>query len=335
MFYMRRREFITLIGGAAAGSSLLWPLAARAQQPDGVRRVGVLMGFAESDTEWQARLTAFRTALQGFGWTDGRNLRFDIRWTAGDPNRTRASAAELAASAPDVILASPHFVVLAMHQQTRTIPIVAIQSGDPVDAGFVQSYARPGGNVTAFLLFEATINAKFLQLLKEIAPHLARVAVLQSESSSWRGDFRAVEAAARSLAVKPTAMIVRDAADIERAIVTFAGEPNGGLILPPDAMTIRHRDVIIALAAKHRLTAVYSGREFMSSDGLMFYGADFTDVFRRSASYVDRILRGANPGELSVQAPTKFELVLNLKAAKALGLDVPPTLLIRADEVIE
>jgi ABC-type uncharacterized transport system substrate-binding protein len=332
---MRRREFITLLGGAAAAPALLWPFAARAQQGDRMRRLGILMGFADSDREWQVRLTAFRTALQGFGWTEGRNLRFDIRWSAGDPDRPRVFAAELAASAPDVILASPHFVVGAMRQQTRTLPIVAIQSGDPVAAGFVQSYARPGGNVTAFLLFEATISAKFLQLLKEIAPHLTRVAVIQAQSSSWRGDFRAVEVAARSLAVKPTAMIVRDAADIERAIVAFAGEPNGGLISPPDALTIRHRDLIIALAAKHRLPAVYSGREFMSSGGLMFYGADFTDVFRQSASYVDRILRGASPGELSVQAPTKFELVINLKAAKALGLDVPPTLLIRADEVIE
>jgi putative ABC transport system substrate-binding protein len=237
--------------------------------------------------------------------------------------------------APDVILVSPHFAAAAMYRQTRTVPIVAVQSGDLVDAGFTQSHARPSGNVTGFTLFEASLTAKFLQLLKEIAPQLARVAVMQSASSGWRGDFRVVESVAQSHAVEAIAEIVRDAADIERAMAALAGEPNGGLILPPDAVSIRHRQLIISLAAKHRLPAVYSGREFVTDGGLMFYGTNFTDVFRRAASYVDRILRGAKPSDLPVQAPTKFELVINLKTAKALGLDVSPALLIRADEVIE
>jgi len=328
---MRRREFITLLGGAAAA----WPFAARAQQPDRVRRIGVLMGFTENDPEWRANFAAFRAALAELGWMDGRNLRIDVRWTAGDPDRTRAAAAELDGLAPDVILASPHFAAVAMSRQTRTTAIVAVQSGDLVDAGFTQSHARPSGNVTGFSLYEASITAKFLQLLKEIAPQLNRVAVMQSASSAWRGDFRAVESVAPSHAVKATAAIVRDAADIERATAALAGEPNGGLILPPDAMSIRHRQLIISLAAKYRLPAVYSGREFVTDGGLMFYGTNFTDVFRRAASYIDRILRGAKPLDLPVQAPTKFELVINLKTAKALGLDISPALLIRADEVIE
>jgi putative ABC transport system substrate-binding protein len=332
---MKRRDFITLLGGAAVASSVSWPLAARAQTTDRVRRVGVLMGFAEGDPVWQAHLAAFRAAFQGLGWTDGRNVRIDYRWAVGDRDRLRGYPEELIGLAPDVIFACPHFAVQALHQRTRTIPIVAVQSGDLVEAGFARSHARPGGNVTGFLLFETTISAKFLQLLKDIAPHVTRVAVMQSESSVWRGDFRAIEAVARSLAVEPIATIVRDAADIERAIVAFAREPNGGLICPPDAATIRHRDLMISLAARHGLPAVYSGREFITSGGLMFYGADFADAFRRAASYVDRILRGAKPADLPVQSPTKFDLVINLKTAKALGLDVPPTLLVAATEVIE
>jgi putative ABC transport system substrate-binding protein len=327
---VKRRQFITLLGGVAA-----WPLAASAQQPDRVQRIGVLMGFTEGDREWLTRLAAFRAALQALGWIDGRNVRFDIRWAAGDPERARAAAAELVGLAPDVIFACPHFAIAAMRRETRTIPIVGVLAGDPVEAGFVQSYARPGGNITAFLLFDTNINTKFLQLLKDIAPHLSRVAVMQTASSSWRGDFRVVEAVALSFAVEPTAMIIGDAADVERALVAFAREPNGGLILPPDNGTSRHRELITALAAKHRLPAVYASREFVALGALIYYGADFADIFRRSASYADRILRGAKPAELPVQAPTKFELVLNLKAAKALGLTVPPGLLIAADEVIE
>jgi putative ABC transport system substrate-binding protein len=329
---MKRRKFITLLGGAAVS----WPRAAQAQQPgERMRRVGVLMGFSESDQAWQARLAALRTALQVLGWTDGRNIRIDTRWAVADRDRLHGYPAELIALAPDVIFASPHFAVEALHRQTRTIPIVAVQSGDLVEAGFAQSLARPGGNVTGFTLFETTINAKFLQLLKDIAPHVARVCVIQSQSSRWRGDFRPIEAVARSFAVEPIPAIVHDAADIERAIVAFADKPNGGLILPPDATTILHRELIVALAVKHRLPAVYYGREFIASGGLMCYGTDFVDIFRRAAAYVDRILRGARPADLPIQQPTKYELVINLKAAKALGLTVPDKLLVAADEVIE
>jgi putative ABC transport system substrate-binding protein len=326
-----RRDLIAALGGAAAS----WPLAARAQQPGRVRRIGVLMGFRESDPAWQAHVAALRAGLEKLGWADGRNVRIDQRWAMADPDRARAYAAELVAAAPDVIFACPHFAAQAVHRQTRSIPTVVVQSGDLVSAGFAQSHARPGGNVTGFMLFEATINTKFLQLLKDIAPRVSRVAVVQSHNSGWRGDFAAIEAVAGLFAVQPIATLVRDAADIERAIVALASEPNGGLILPPDSLTSSHRELIIALAAKHRLPAVYSGHIFVTAGGLMHYGTDFADIFRRAASYVDRILRGAKPADLPVQAPTKFELVINLKTAKALGLEVPPTLLVRADEVIE
>jgi putative tryptophan/tyrosine transport system substrate-binding protein len=329
---IRRRTFLSLLGGAAAA----WPRAARAQQGERMRRIGVVMGFAENDRDWQARVTALRAALQELGWTDGRNVRFDVRWTSPNPDRVRAIAAELVAQAPDVLFGCPHFAVAAMHRETRAVPIVAVQSGDLVSAGLAQSLARPGGNVTGFISFEATINTKLLQLLKDIAPQVNRVAVMQGQSSAWRGDFAAIEAVARSIRVQPIQILARDdAADIEGAITAFAREPHGGMILPPDNTTIRHRELIIALAAKHRLPVVYALWEFVAAGGLMFYGADFTDIFRRAASYVDRILRGAKPADLPVQAPTKFELVINLKTAKALGLEVPTTLLARADEVIE
>jgi putative ABC transport system substrate-binding protein len=331
---MKRRDFITFVGGAAATSHASWPLAARAQQAGGTRRIGVLMGFAETDPDWQARVSGLRASLSELGWNDGRNLRLDVRWV---PNldRARAVAAELVKQAPDLLLACPHFAVAAAHGETRTLPIVAVQAGDMVTAGFAQSHARPGGNVTGFVLFEATINTKFLQLLKDIAPQLNRVGVMQGQSSAWRGDFAAIAAVAPSLGVQPAHMLVRDAADIEAAFAALAREPKAGLILPPDNTTIRNRELIIALAGRHRLPAVYSDRVFAPAGGLMFYGADFTDVFRRAASYVDRILRGDKPGDLPVQSPTKFELVINLKTAKALGLDVPITMLARADEVIE
>ena len=332
---MKRREFITLLGGAMAP----WPVAVGAQQGDRIRRIGVLMGFAENDQNWQARLTALRTVLQERGWTDGRNVRFDVRWTPPNPDRlatpVRAIAADLVAQAPDVLIACPYFAVAALHEQNHSIPIVAIQSGDLVTAGLTQSHARPGGNITGFTSFEPSINTKFLQLLKDISPSMNRVAIIQSQSSAWRGDFAAIESVARSFGVQPRHTVVRDAGDLEDAIATFAREPNGGLILPPDNITVRHRELIIVLAARHRIPAVYALREFVNAGGLMFYGAEFTDLFQRAASYVDRVLRGENPSDLPVQAPTKFELVVNLKTAKTLGLEVPITLLARADEVIE
>ena len=333
---MKRREFITLLGGAAAA----WPLAARAQQGERMRRIGVLMGFAESDQNWQARLTALRTVLQERGWTDGRNIRFDVRWTPPNPDRLaatpiRAIAADLVAQAPDVLIACPYFAVAALHEQNHSIPVVAIQSGDLVTAGLTQSHARPGGNITGFTSFEPSINTKFLQLLKDISPPMNRVAIIQSQSSAWRGDFATIESVAHSFGVQPRHTVVRDAGDLEDTIATFAREPNGGLILPPDNITVRHRELIIALAARHRIPAIYALREFVNAGGLMFYGAEFTDLFQRAASYVDRVLRGENPSDLPVQAPTKFELVVNLKTAKTLGLEVPITLLARADEVIE
>jgi putative ABC transport system substrate-binding protein len=330
---VKRREFITLLGSAAA-TPLVWPHAARGQQGR-TRRLGVLMGFPESDPEWRSRVAAMRAALEELGWTEYRNIRTDYHWTGSGRDRLGNVPAELVTLAPDVIFTGPHYAVKALHDQTRTIPIVAVQSGDLVAAGFAQSHARPGGNVTGFTTYEPTFNAKFLQLLKEIAPQLARVAVMQSQSSTWRGDFAAVAAASASLNVEPVETIVRDPADIERAIVALAARPNGGLIVPPDAVTIRHRELIIGLAAKHHLPAVYSQRVFMALGGLMYYGADITDIFRRAASYVDRILRGERPGDLPVQAPIRFQLVINVKTAKALGLAVPPILLSTADEVIE
>ncbi len=331
---MKRREFLALLGGASAAPIIL-PRSARAQQAERMRRVGVLMGFAESDGVWQARITPFRASLQQLGWTEGRNVRIDVRWTGTNPERTRAQAAEIVAQAVDVIFACPHTAAAAIFQLTRTMPIVVAISGDPVRAGFVKSYARPGGNVTGFTLFEATINTKYLQLLKDIAPHVNRILVMQAEGSTWRGDFREIEAAARSFAVQPVHSIVRDATDIERAISAFAREPNGGMIFPPDATTIEHRELIVRLAAKHRLPAVYSSRGPVVESGLIYYSTDITDIFRRSASYVDRILRGAKPADLPVQAPSKYELVINLKTAKALGLNVPLHLQQLANEVIE
>jgi putative ABC transport system substrate-binding protein len=327
---MRRREFITLLGGAAVA----WPFAANAQQGERMRRVGVLMDYPERDPQWRAHLATFQAALHDLGWIDGRNAQMTIRWAASDPNPV-TPAADLIAISPDVIFASPHPAVAAVRNQTTTTPIVAVMSGDPIRAGFVQSYARPGGNVTAFLFFEAAINTKYLQLLKDIAPNVTRAAVIQSENSAWRGDFAVIETAARSIGVKPVAILVRSAQDIEREMAEFASSSSGGLIFPPDTVTIQHRRLILALAAEHRLPAVYASHEFATDGGLMCYTADFADVFRRAASYVDRILRGEKPADLPVQAPTRYELVINLKTAKALGLDVPPTLLVRADEVIE
>jgi putative tryptophan/tyrosine transport system substrate-binding protein len=328
---MRRRGFLTLLGGAAAAL----PRFAFAQPADRMRRIGVLLGFA-SDADGRNRLDAFRNALQDLGWVEGRNLRIDLRWAADNAESRRATVAELIAAAPEVIFASPAPVVRALRQQTWTLPIVFVQSGDPVQAGFVMSHAKPGGNATGFLLFEPSINTKYLQLLKDIAPRVTRAAVMSNpDNTAWRSDATQFDAAGRSLGVVPVATPMRDSAGIERAIAVFANEPNGGLIFPPDLTALHHRDAIIRLAAKHRLPAIYATRIFVSAGGLMCYGVDAADIYRRAAGYVDRVLRGEKPGELPVQAPTKFELVINLKTARALGLDVPLAMLARADEVIE
>jgi putative tryptophan/tyrosine transport system substrate-binding protein len=329
---MKRREFITLIGGAAAA----WPVAARAQQPDRMRRIGVLMSLAADDPEGQARLTAFVQGLQELGWTDGRNVQIDYRWPAGDAERIRRYAAELAALAPDIILAGGGAVVPSLLQATRTIPIVFTQTPDPVGAGFVESLARPGGNVTGFTATEYGIGAKWLELLKEIAPHVTRAAVIRDAAiASGIGQWGAIQTAAPSFGVELRPVDVRDASEIERAVAAFARSTNGGLIVAASTLAIVHRDLIVTLAARHKLPAVYTNRFFVRSGGLISCGPDSVDPHRRAAGYVDRILKGEKPADLPVQAPTKYELVINLKTAKALGLEVPPTLLARADEVIE
>ena len=327
---MRRREFITLIGSVATG----WLLAARAQQPDRVRRVGVLMNLAVGDPEGEARIAAFVQALQRLGWSDGRNLRIDHRWAAGDAGRFKGYAEELLALAPDVILAAATPSVQALQRATRTVPIVFANVADPVGAGFVDSLARPGGNATGFTPFEYGISGKWLELLKEIAPRVTRVAVLR-DLTIGLGQLGAIQSVAPSLGVELTPIGLGDAGQIERTVAAFARSPNGGLIVTASTSAIIHRELIIALAARHKLPAVYYRRYFVASGGLMSYGPDFLDQFRSAATYVDRILRGEKPADLPVQAPTKHELTINLNAAKALGLDVPPMLLARADEVIE
>ena len=328
-----RREFVTLLGGAAA----VWPLAARAQQP-AMRRIGVLTGTGvdADDADMQARFAAFAQALQKLGWTDGRNVRIDYRFGSGDADSIRMHAAELAALAPDVILASGAATVAPVLQATRSIPIVFVSVVDPVGAGFVDSMARPGGNATGFAMLEYSTTAKYLELLKEIAPSVTRVAVLRDPAiSAGMGQFGAIQSAAASLRLDVTPVNVRDAAVIERSIAAFAQASNGGLIATASALTVVHRDLIIGLAAQYKFPAVYHRRLFVASGGLMSYGADVIDQFRRAAAYVDRILKGEKPADLPVQAPTRHELVINLKTAKALGLEIPPTLLARADEVIE
>jgi putative tryptophan/tyrosine transport system substrate-binding protein len=331
---MKRREFITLLGGAAA---VAWPLAARAQQPDRVRRIGVLMASAADDSESQARIAAFLQGLQQLGWADGRNMRIDTRWATTDADDIRRHAAELAALAPDVLVAATGTVTAApLLQATRTVPIVFVQVIDPVGAGFVVSLARPGGNATGFTIYEYGMSGKWLELLKEIAPRMARAAVLRDPAiASGIGQFAAAQAVAPSLGVELSPVDVRDAGEIEHAVTAFARSSNGGLIVTASALATRHRDLIIALAARHRLPAVYSYRYMVAAGGLVSYGPDSIDQYRRAAGYVDRILKGEKPADLPVQAPTKYELVINLKTAKALGLDIPTTVLSRADEVIE
>jgi putative ABC transport system substrate-binding protein len=328
---MRRRDFIRLLGGAAAAG----PVAVRAQQDGRVRRVGVLMGVA-NDLVGQSYLTPFRRELQELGWTDGGNVRIYDRWTAGDANSVRVYAAELLSLKPDVILVSGNRTLTALQQETRAIPTVFVGLVDPVGQGFVASMARPGDNLTGFTNFEAAIAGKWLEILKEIATRVSRVALMFHPDNASTTDYlRRVELVAPSFAVEPIVALVRDAAEVERAIEAFAGEPNSGLLVLPDNITIVHRDLIVALAAKHRLPAVYPYRYFVTGGGLISYGPDQVDQYRRAAGYVDRILKGEKPADLPVQAPTKYELVVNFKTAKALGLTVPPSILLRADEVIE
>jgi putative ABC transport system substrate-binding protein len=329
---MRRREFITLVGGAAAA----WPLAARAQQGEPMRRVGALMSTAADDPEGQARIAAFQQGLQQFGWTIGRNVRIDSRWPAGDSERIRRYAAELVALSPDVILATGSAAAGPLLQATRTVPIVFVIVPDPVGAGLVNSLARPGGNATGFIQFEYAISGKWLELLKEIAPRVTRAAVLRDPAiTGGIGQFGAIQAVAPSLGAEVSPVNVRDAGEIERAIADFARSPNGGLIITGSALAVVHRHLVITLAAKHQLPAVYFQRTFVADGGLISYGADVVDQYRRAASYVDRILKGEKPADLPVQAPTKYELVINLKSAKALGLEIPSSVLARANEVIE
>jgi len=328
-----RREFITLLGGAAAA----WPLAARAQQRERVRRIGVLMSQAADDPEALSRVSAFAQGLQERGWTVGSNLRIDYRWGASDLERFRRYAAELVALAPDVILATAASTVAAVQQASRTIPIVFAGTIDPVGSGLVANLARPGGNATGFIAYEFSMSGKLLELLKELAPSVTRAVVIRDPLvPAGSGGFASIQTVAPSFGVELTPVGVRDADEIERGIVAFSGGKNNGLIMvgPPSSAMV-HRDLIITLAARHRLPAAYPASYFATAGGLFSYGPDFVDQYRRAASYVDRILKGEKPADLPVQAPTKYELVINLKTAKALGLEVPPTLLARADEVIE
>src|SRR5215471_9951787 len=327
---MRRREFITLLGGATAA----WPVAARAQQPDRVRRVGVLMNLAVGDPEGEARIAAFVQALQRLGWSEGRNLRIDYRWAADDAGAFHRYAEELLALAPDVILAAATPSVQALQQATRTVPIVFAIVADPVGAGIINSLARPGGNTTGFTPFEYGISGKWLELLKEIAPRVTRVAVLR-DLTIGLGQLGAIQSVAPSLGVELTPIGLDDTGQIERTVAAFARSPNGGLIVTASTSAIIHRELITTLAARNKLPAVYYTRYWVEGGGLMSYGPDFRDQFRRAAGYVDRILKGEKPADLPVQAPTKYELVINLKTTQTLGLEVPPTLLARADEVIE
>ena len=328
---LKRRQFITLLAGTAA-----WPLVAHAQQAERMRRIGVLMSRAADDPQAQARLAAFQQALQQLGWSDGRNVRIDIRWHENDADRARRYAQELVALAPDILLADATVSVTALLHVTRNLPIVFAQVADPVGAGFVARLARPGGNITGFANFEYAIGAKWLELLKQIAPHVTRVALIYDPvNPEWKAFLPVIEAAAKAFGVQVSISAVRDAAEIERAIEEFTREPNGGLIPLPGPLMAVHRDLIISLATRHRLPNVYSFRYYPIGGGLASYGTDNIELYRSAASYVARILKGEKPGDLPVQQATKFELVINLKTAKALGLDIPPTLLARADEVIE
>jgi putative ABC transport system substrate-binding protein len=332
---VKRRTFITLLGGATA-SSVAWLIAARAQQPARMRRIGVLTALAENDPEVKAWLRAFQEELQRLGWEQGRNIRIEYRPTGGDPDRLRAAAAELAGMTPDVVFATGTPALVALNRETRSLPIVFVQVSDPVKLGFVASLARPGGNITGFANFEHPIGGKWLDLLRDTAPGRSRAAIiLDPDNQSQVAYFQAIEGAAPSFGVQLTRADVRNADEIERAINTFAQEPNGALLVAPNAVTIFHRDLIIALAGRHRLPAVYPYRFFVTSGGFISYGVNLPDLYRQAAAYVDRILKGAKPGDLPIQLATKFELVVNLKTAKGLGLTIPEPFLQHADEVIE
>jgi ABC-type uncharacterized transport system substrate-binding protein len=327
-----RRKFLATLGGAAAA----WPRAAWAQQGERARRIGVLMNLAADDAEGQARIAAFLQGLQQLGWTDGGNVRIDYRWAAGDTDRFQRYAEELLALAPDVILASASPSVQALQRATRTVPIVFVQVTDPVGAGFVQSLARPGGNTTGFMQFEFGLSGKWLELLKQVAPDVTRAAVLRDpDVGTGTTQFAVIQAMAPLLRVEVNPVNVRDPSEIRRAVEAFAGSPNGGLIVTASALALHHGDLITMLAARHRLPAVYWDRSLVAAGGLISYGVDPSDQYRRAAGYVDRILKGEKPADLPVQAPTKYELVINLKTAKALGIEIPATVLARADEVIE
>ena len=329
---LKRREFITLLGGAAVA----WPLAARAQSADRMRRIGVLMSTTADDPEGQARIAAFQQGLQQFGWAIGHNVRIDSRWPAGDPERFRRYAAELVALSPDVILATGSAAAAPLLQATRTVPIVFVIVPDPVGAGFVNNLARPGGNATGFIQFEYGISGKWLELLKQIAPGVTRAAILRDPAiSAGLGQFGAIQGVAPSLGLEVSPVNVRDPDEIERAVAEFARSPNGGLIITGSALAVVHRHLIITLAAKHQLPAIYFQRTLVADGGLISYGADLLDQYRRAAGYVDRILKGEKPADLPVQRPTKYQMVINLKTAKALGLEIPSSVLAIADEVIE
>jgi ABC-type uncharacterized transport system substrate-binding protein len=330
--YIERRKFLATLGGAAAA----WPLAARAQQGKRMPLIGALMPWTASDPQVQARYAAFLQGLQQLGWTVGKNVQIDSRWSAGNEEDTRKYAAELVALAPNVIFAAGSAAVGPLRRVTRTVPIVFVNTPDPVGAGFVDSLARPGGNTTGFTPWEYGIGAKWLELLKQIVPSVTRAVVLRDPAiTAGIGLWGAIQSASPSFGVDLRPVDVREATEMERALAAFAGSPNGGLILTGSAWAIIHRDLIIALAARHRLPAVYYERYFVTAGGLISYGPDSIDQFRSAAGYVDRILKGEKPAELPVQAATKYELVINLKTAKALGLEVPLTLLARANEVIE
>ncbi len=330
---MRRREFITILGGAAA----MWPFAARAQQPVGMRRIGVLMTALESDSEYQTYISSLRKELQNLGWAEGRNLRIDYRWGALNPESRRQFAKELLAMQPDVIFSQNTPTTATLHQQTQTVPIVFVLVSDPIGGGFVTSFPRPGGNITGFIAMEATVAGKWLGLLQEIAPHITRVIFLFNPATApyFELYLNPLKAAAQSYGVEVIVAPVHDASELEAVVALNAREPNGGLIAMSDAFLNVHRKEVTSLAARYRLPAIYPYHYFFDVGGLMYYGPEMVDQYRRAASYINRILKGEKPDELPVQAPTKYELAINVKTAKALGLTVPPTLLARADEVIE
>jgi putative ABC transport system substrate-binding protein len=329
---IRRRQFLTMLGGAAAA----WPLAVRAQQPEGMRRIAVLMPYAANDAQAQARNAAFLQGLQQLGWTIGRNVQIDYRWSAGSAAETRKDVAELIALAPDVILTAGSDGMGPLLQATHNVPIVFVIVSDPVGAGYVESLARPGGNATGFLSYEYPISGQWLKLLKEIAPGVMRAAVIRNPAiAAGIGEWSVILALAPLVGVEVRPVNVSDPDGIERAVTNLARSGNAGLIVTGSALAALHRDLIIALAARHKLPAIYYERNYVAAGGLMSYGPNFVEEFRRAAGYVDRILKGEKPADLPVQAPTKYELVINLQTAKALGLTIPPTLLATADEVIE